>query len=1142
MASTALLSSLVVAALRELPAFKEVEESLAAGDDISFASASVLRAPFLVTQLLTRPRTILAITESEEKAEGLRNDVLAYLDDTRVLLFPARTDYPWQATQAHDRSRIVERARALDAMATGAPVIIIASVQALMRGVPLEHPDFFRPLSLRPEMVCEPAACASELIARGYTRADRASEEGSFSLHGDTLDIHPPLGTQAVRVEFFGDEIESIKRMVPISGQTLGELDHIDLYGLREFPLDDDARARGVAALEKQAFLDSEVALHRELLQEGATFAEMERYLPVLVQEVGAASAYLSSAASVEVLEPRILFDAAMKESDRLTQMVIKAGFKNVLDVKTPLAGLYLSPAQLDFGGGGRLTWMSTLNSARAELSVLTKRPDVAGSDAKLVAALRSHLGSGYTCVVALSNRRIRERVEDLFAFEAIPVGDRKGAVRLIDEELVNGFVVPDARLAVIGQGDAFPKSIRRSTVRRDVDVTKLTFGFKPGDYVVHESYGIALLKEFSRRVVDDVERDYLTLEYAEGDTLFTPVDQIDKITKYVGPDGSDPKLTRLGGRAWARALDRARKSAKKLAFDLVNLYARRTQVRGYAFGPDTVWQREMEEAFPYEETPDQNAAIADVKADMEADKPMDRLICGDVGYGKTEVAIRAAFKAVQDDKQVMILCPTTILAQQHFTTFSERFAPYDIPVEVLSRFRTEAQQRAAVEGFSEGRVKVLVGTHRLLSKDISPRNLGLLIIDEEQRFGVEHKEKLKNMRENIDVLAMSATPIPRTLQMSLSGVRDMSVIDTPPADRHPVKVHVGLWDEDIVAGAIRRELERHGQVYYVSNRVRTIDDAYERIAKAAPEARIGVAHGQMSEKELEEVMEAFSAHEVDVLLATTIVESGIDNPHSNTLIIEDSHRLGLSQLYQLKGRVGRSHEHAFAYFLYPPEVAMTPTAVERLMAIAEHDGLGSGIRIAMRDLEIRGAGSLLGAEQSGQLSSIGFDLFASMIAEAVGEARGEAAASFPDIHIDIPDAAFVPSDYIDDVFNRITLYRRIAGLATTEGINKFYREMVDAYGTPPLEVENLYKITRIKVSLAQIEATGLSVEGRYIQVRMPKPNEHFLAEMRSIGALYDERRKMLKWQIPYGESVVDAAYTLAGAILFDSTDHEAAE
>ncbi len=550
-----------------------------------------------------------------------------------------------------------------------------------------------------------------------------------------------------------------------------------------------------------------------------------------------------------------------------------------------------------------------------------------------------------------------------------------------------------------------------------------------------------------------------MLLGYAQKDKLYVPIEQIGRVTRYVGPDGSHPRLTRLNSTDWTRAINKAKKSAKKLAFDLVDLYARRSVVKGVSYLPDNEWQKEMEDAFPFEETPDQLTAIADVKADMESECPMDRLICGDVGFGKTEVALRAAFKAISSNRQVMVLCPTTILAQQHFTTFSERFEPFGVCVEVLSRFRTAKQQKESLKSFAEGTVDVLVGTHRLLSRDVNPKNLGLIIIDEEQRFGVAHKEKLKNMRESVDVLTLSATPIPRTLQMSLSGVRDMSLISTPPPGRLPVKVHVGEWDEDIVSAAIRFEMARGGQVYYVSNRVRTIDDACSRVIQAAPEARIGVAHGQMSPKQIEDIMEQFSAGQLDVLVASTIVESGLDNPHTNTLIIEDSHRLGLAQLYQLKGRVGRSREQAYAYFLFPRNKPLTDDATARLEAIGEFSELGSGMKVAMRDLEIRGAGTLLGAQQSGNLSAVGFDLFASMLAEAVSDASGTGTIAHPEVHIDIKADFFLPEEFIPETDKRVLYYRRIAAADDVQTLKNLSAQMQRDFGGMPKPARNM--ITR---------------------------------------------------------------------------------
>ena len=620
----------------------------------------------------------------------------------------------------------------------------------------------------------------------------------------------------------------------------------------------------------------------------------------------------------------------------------------------------------------------------------------------------------------------------------------------------------------------------KRNQRRRKVDITEVTFPFKPGDYVVHATHGIALFAEIVRQEVGGKERDYFLLEYADGDKLYVPLEQVDRISRYVGPDGDKPRLTRLNTADWSRATTKARKSAKKLAFDLVDLYTRRASVTGIACPPDTPEQQEMEESFPYDETRDQLEAIADIKADMEAAKPMDRLLCGDVGFGKTEVALRAAFKCVDSGRQVMVLCPTTILAQQHYETFFERFAPFGVEVEVLSRFRTPAQQKRSLAAFAEGRVEVLIGTHRLLSADVNPHDLGLVIIDEEQRFGVQHKEQLKNLREQIDVLTLSATPIPRTMQMAMSGVRDMSLITTPPTGRRPVAVHVGEYDPDVVSAAIRLEMERGGQVYYVSNRVKTIDDAVERVHDVAPEARVGVAHGKMSPREVEDVMIQFATKKIDVLIATTIVESGIDNAHANTLIIEDSQRLGLAQLYQLKGRVGRSATQAYAYFMFPGELPLTEEATARLTALSEFQDLGSGMRIAMRDLEIRGAGSLVGAEQHGNLSSVGFDLFTQMLGQAVAEARGDedAALEAPGVAINLPADFYLDEEYLPRVDERVLVYRKVAAAEDLEAVDEAQQDCEAAHGELPQAALNLFDRARLRIRGGRLGLENISLTG----------------------------------------------------------------
>ena len=922
----------ITGALRALDQFAQIKSVLGQRADATLAVPGLIRAPLIASLFFAMEQSFFVITESEAAADKLWRQLIGYIPAIHLAHLPDMVRPPWEIGPP-DFAHTLKRAKTFAALQSDTSVVTVTSIQSLMRKVASPTSGVYEPLYLEVGESYDIAALTGYLVEMGYARSELATDEGIFTLRGDVLHIHPALGAPPVRIEFFGDEIETIKRFVPSSGQVLGHEAEATIYTMQE--------------IGRNITLDASVV----------------EYVPDDTITV--------------LVEPKTLFDASTRHWDKLRLATHDEGL---------VKQFYLTPAQLDFGKNTHLSLFSIAHESKTQLTLRAKRPEICTSDAALVASIRSLVNAKYQIIVALPTRRLREKVVDLLVAEHIPVGDEESAVRVIISDMTMGYIVDDAKLAVITVAEAFPRFSRVQANRRTADLDKVKFPFKPGDYVVHRTYGVALFKQMTKREVEGIERDCLQLEYAMGDTLYTPIDQMEKISKYVGSESGSPKLTRLGTKSWLRATKKARESAKKLAFDLIDLYARRAQVQGHAYERDTREQIEMEALFPYEETVDQLSAIDDVKADMESSKPMDRLISGDVGYGKTEVAIRAAFKTVQSGKQVMVLCPTTILAQQHYTSFSDRFETFGVSVEVLSRFRTSAQQRTALEGFAAGSVDVLIGTHRLLSKDVIPHDLGLLVIDEEQRFGVGHKEQLKNMREQIDVLAMSATPIPRTLQMALSGVRDLSVIDTPPKNRHPVRVHVGQWDEHIVETAIRDELARGGQVYYVSNRVHSIDDATRRVINAAPEARVGIAHGQMSAEALEEVMEEFAARRIDVLVATTIIESGIDNPHSNTLIIEDSQRLGLAQLYQLKGRVGRSHQHAYAYFLYPAQSALTEEATERLLAIAEHDDLGSGMKIALRDLEIRGAGSLLGQEQSGQISAVGFELFVTLIAEAIEE------------------------------------------------------------------------------------------------------------------------------------------------------------
>jgi len=1179
----------ILHSLTTTPAFKGIAAALRAENEAALALPSFARDYFLAAQFLDNPCCTLLIEPTPQEARRAASALAVMVGADQVLSFEERSDLPWQDSAA-SASELSARARALTALDAHDPLVVVASTAACLRLMPARALGLFRPLRFEQGASVDFALVAERLVQMGYARQSQADCEGSFAWLGDTLSIYPPLPDRPVRVDFFDDEVEGIKTYIPGSGQLVSPLLRADIYPVSDLTPHKAEGRRIAEILRPLAATQPAIAQHADQLAHGMRFAGVERYLPLLHPDAEPLSAWIDPEVRVTLVEPKVIFDNAVRRVHQLTTAADNAGFASVAHLEAtatargrktaasnldalsaaarpwdphnagsaarskkadPLQGLFIAPARLDFGAGARLSILTLAGSTPVDERIAARTVPPVHRDEQLVGLVKTLLHDHYQVTLALPDRRHRERVTEQLVFAGLTVGGpadlASGAVCVHDADLQAGCVIGPAHTAILTTAELFPSAARHAKAaasRRDLDKTLVTFPFKPGDYVVHEHYGIALFKELGQRTVDGVTRDYLHLQYARGDVLYTPVDQIDKISKYVGADGSAPKVTRLGGKSWTHAMEKARKAARQMAFDLTNLYARRSHIAGHAFAPDTLHQHEMEARFTYEETPDQASAIAEVKADMESPRPMDRLIIGDVGYGKTEVAIRAAFKAVQDHKQVMVLCPTTILAQQHFTSFTERFEGFKVTVEVLSRFRSAAESRRALEGFAQGTVDVLIGTHRLLSKDVAPRDLGLLIIDEEQRFGVEHKEQLKNFREQIDVLAMSATPIPRTLQMSLSGVRDMSIINTAPANRHPINVQVQALSNDVIAHAIRFELGRGGQVYYISNRVSNIDDALVRILELTPEATVGVAHGQMTSTELEQIMERFAAGEIDVLLSTTIVESGIDNPHTNTLIIEDAQRLGLSQLYQLKGRVGRSHLHAFAYFLYPTDGTLTSQAVERLQAIAENDELGAGIKIAMRDLEIRGAGSLVGAEQSGQLSAVGFDLFATMLSDALAEDQGKGAdeVAFPDIRVEIGVEAFLPEEYLPALGARVLWYRRVAAARDREQLDALATKLAAEHGALPGPAATLVTLARIRLDVATLGATGVAVVAlsgtagdSELRVKGLRPSSELREELALLGIAYDERQRTLTARIPYGKNVAEAALSLLDAIVFQT-------
>ncbi len=1101
------------------PELEESNRLLREGQDVPLSVAQSARPLVVASVWAHDPRPCLVVVAGEEAADRMARSLAAWLGQDVVARYPERKDWPWSDKPADD-AVVGARCAAMERLATGQNCVVVASARSLLRRVPPRDSGYFASSTFCVGDEVPFDEVSALLVAMGYANVGEVDAPGTFRVHGDSVDVYPAQATAPVRMEFFGDEIDRIRRMVPSTGQTIGELEEVRIVPCRELALTPQTIVRAERALFVAAKNNTQVAADLELIRSRSNAPQLDRYLGELYGgHTASPIEHVCADALMVLVEPRALFDDCMHATDDIAHAATLA--------RVSTKDLYTAPKALDFGKQQRLTFSSIARagSGRAA-SLAVKQPGVAGADSKLLGRVRGLVRDGAVTVFAIPDRAAREHMELRFSDESIPFVEelaasedqrpptlQTGVVTFVDAPVPAGVIVPSAHLAVLSVADLTSRMARKRKPRR-VDVTKVTFPFKPGDYVVHATHGIALFSNIVRQEVGGRERDYFLLEYANADKLYVPLEQVDRITRYVGPDGSSPRLTRLNTADWSRVTGRARKSAKKLAFDLVDLYTRRSAVRGHAFAPDTPAQHDMEASFTYDITPDQRSALADIKADMEASKPMDRLLCGDVGFGKTEVALRAAFKCCMDDRQVMVLCPTTILAQQHYDTFFDRFAPFDLRVEVLSRFVSPAQQRKALAAFAAGEVNVLIGTHRLLSNDVNPHALGLVIVDEEQRFGVQHKEQLKNMREQVDVLTLSATPIPRTMQMAMSGVRDMSLILTPPPGRRAVRVHVGEYDPDVVSAAIRRELARDGQVYYVSNRVHTMEDALERVQQAAPEARVAIAHGQMSPNQVEEVMLAFQMHEIDVLVATTIIESGIDNPHTNTLVIEDSQRLGLAQLYQLKGRVGRGREQAYAYFMFPPEEPLTPEATERLTALGEFTELGSGMRIAMRDLEIRGAGSVVGAEQHGNLSGVGFDLFTQMLGQAVAEARGEVAEGDEpsEVTINLSADFYLADEYLPEVDKRVMAYRRLAAATELAEVDALAAELEDTWGAMPLAARNLFDRARVRIRCERLGVTSVALTGGRIVYTGIKVPRDVAAKLRAERGFFYPKTSQLKY------------------------------
>ncbi|MDP2873282.1 MAG: transcription-repair coupling factor [Bacillota bacterium] len=1085
----------------QAPEFGNLVQKLREGPTESLAyGLSGSEKTFLVAGLLARVALpCLYLTASIQQAERIAADLGSLLPAAHVLVFPQLDILPYDIIAqgrevAADRLRVLETA--LNAASSGTQLVVVAPLTAVTRKLPPAAGLAGLSFQLRPGDDYDMAEITGRLVRAGYERVASAEVPGHFAVRGGILDVYPAAAAAPVRAEFLGDRLESLRGYDPATQRSVGPAGPVTVFAASEFlPGEErlgEACRRIAVELERMAGdlvrrerpLDAEklrqrVGEHVERLRAGDVKG-LEQYLAYCYGDAATFLDYLPEQALVVMDEP-----ARLKESVDGQLALHRERYAALLEAGATL------PAQAD------VVWEYPQLLARARrtrllhfslvmrrtgivrpdhLLSLTARPMTSfhGQWELLSTEIQRLRADGRTVAVLVANEGRASRLRDALQAEGIEVisaGAWATAPRPATLVLVGaveaGFEVPALKLALITEGEISGRPVRRPRARPFREGLRVSshLDLKVGDWVVHINHGIGRYVGVTSLEVEGVRRDYLFLKYAGEDRLYVPTDQVDSIQRYVGGEGHEPKLNRLGGTEWSRTKNKVRESVREMARELIALYAAREVGRGHAFATDTAWQNEFEEAFPFEETPHQLTSTFEIKRDMEDPRPMDRLLCGDVGYGKTEVAVRAAFKAVMDGKQVAVLVPTTILAQQHFNTFRERFASFPVSIELLSRFRSPGQQRRTVAGLRSGRVDIVIGTHRLLSEDIAFHALGLLVIDEEHRFGVAQKERIKQWRQTVDVLTLSATPIPRTLHMALAGVRHMSVIETPPEDRFPVQTYVVEHSDILVRDAILRELARGGQVFYVHNRVRTIEGAASRVARLVPEARIAIGHGQMAEDHLEQVMVGFLEREFDILVCTTIIESGLDIANVNTLIVEDADHLGLAQLYQLRGRVGRSSRLAYAYLTYRRDKLLTEEAELRLDAVRQFTELGSGFKIAMRDLEIRGMGNLLGAEQHGFVAAVGLDLYVRLLHEAVDEMRGEVKAEeAPQASVEIAVDAFVPEDYVPDPGEKVAIYRRLAGARTLAAVDEMHEELADRYGVPPAAVSNLLAVARLRV------------------------------------------------------------------------------
>ena len=1050
--------------------------------------------PSLLTAALAgRDHPMLVLTQGWGEAQRVAVEVGEWLGEDRVVLLPPRPVVYGAVTAAgHEWEH--RRLEAFDRMRRRPDVTLVAPAEAARQ---LVRPLRFSPISLRVGEVVDRDAVAERLVRLGYERLPMVEQPGQWALRGAILDVFPPEG-EPVRVEWFGDEIDLVTHFDPVSQRSTGRVSAASVGPAREVLYTREEALRAVDRLTRE--LKPAAAAQRSVgrrdvadamearweerfgwLLDGRSWPGIERIISAFGPAVPLPALFDEEPVVVFVDRERVLEAVRGRDLEEIGEQQRRLERGELLPVECEAS---LGENELAARMRGRaVVSLSLLPHQRRHQSHVFSlagrpAPRAHGQWDLLLAEVQRLRKARHRVVLVVKDAQVQADLTHRLLDASVPVRQslpEPGEAGVLVGHLGQGFILPELMLAVFTETELTGRDVRIHPARRrsvtGQSLVKLA-ELSVGDYVVHVTHGIAVYRGVLTLEAGGKPRDYLHLEYAGDDTLYVPVEQLDMVQRYAGVQDRPPRLSRLGGGDWSRTKERVRASVREMAEELIRLYAARKARPGFAFGPDTPWQQDFESAFPYEETPDQLKCSREIKADMAEPRPMDRLLLGDVGYGKTEVALRAAFKAIMAGKQVALLVPTTLLAEQHLVTARSRMMGFPIVVEVLSRFRSARDQASVLKALKDGSVDMVIGTHRLLGADVNFRDLGLLIVDEEHRFGVAHKERIKRLREVVDVLTLSATPIPRTLHMAMVGVRDMSVIETPPEDRFPVETVVAEWDEDLVREAMRRELEREGQVYYVQNRILAMDGTLSRIRAMLPEARVAVAHGRMEEDQLEEVMARFLAQEYDILVATSIIESGLDIPSVNTLVVEDADRMGLAQLYQLRGRVGRSNRLAYAYFTFRRDRRITPEAEQRLMAIQQFTELGSGYQIALRDLEIRGAGNLLGPEQHGFVASVGFELYTQLLAEAVAELRGQAPEVPIETALDFHVTAYVPDDYVEDERQKIALYKRLVSSGSLEDVESLREEMEERYGPPPDAVRDLIRITRIRV-LAK--ALGLS-------------------------------------------------------------------